>query len=78
MRVPGVVWGRYLCRPGQRIGPMENSTGRAGYVIIRGEDGRQVNERIREVYLRLGIHDAEGTNHLIDYSRESLHTGPVQ
>ncbi len=71
--VPGIVSARYLLSPGESVGPMENSTGRAGYVIVEAEEPRELNRRIREVYRRLAVYDAEGRNMLADYSKESLH-----
>ncbi|MFO7850741.1 MAG: hypothetical protein R6V67_12365, partial [Spirochaetia bacterium] len=73
LQLPGARSGRYLLKPGRKIGPMENSTGRAGYVIITGENAAEVNSTIDGVYNRLGVYDAEGENRLADYKNESLH-----
>ncbi|MFP4268758.1 MAG: glycosyltransferase [Spirochaetaceae bacterium] len=73
LQLPGVRSGRYLLKPGRRIGPMENSTGRAGYVIITGENAAEVNGTIHKVYNRLGVYDEKGRNRLADYKEKSLH-----
>jgi glycosyltransferase involved in cell wall biosynthesis/phosphoribosylaminoimidazole carboxylase (NCAIR synthetase) len=73
LRLSGVYGGRYLLHPGRKVGEMKNSTGRAGYVIIHGEDTAMVNERIADVYRRLAVYDAKGRNGIIDYTKESLH-----
>ncbi len=73
LRRPGVEGGRYLLEPGRRIAPMENSTGRAGYLILRADDREAINSRIEESYSRLAVYDGQGRNRIADYSRESLH-----
>ncbi len=70
--IPGVLNARYLVSRGRKIGPIHNSTGRAGYVIVRGGTTSSVNHIVREVYGKLGVFDAHGKNRLIDYSVESM------
>lgn len=72
LAVPGVHRAAYLLPPGRAVGPMRNSTGRAGYIIIKGSTKESVNRAIREAYSRLGIFDQSGRNGVIDYSAESM------
>ena len=71
MEIPGVVQARYLLSPGQTVGPMHNSTGRAGYIIIRGSTKKEVNMTVNTVYKHLSVLDAEGRNGVLDFSSES-------
>ena len=70
-RIPGVVAARYLLEPGRQIGPMHNSTGRAGYVIIQADSPVQVNRSIDAVYAALEVIDPAGRNRVLDFARES-------
>lgn len=70
-QIPGVVAARYLLQPGRRVGPMHNSTGRAGYVIIQGSTAEQVNHRIDTVYSALELRDPSGRNRVIDFAQQS-------
>lgn len=70
-QLPGVVAARYLLQPGRRVGPMHNSTGRAGYVIIRGSSPAEVNRRIDAVYSALEVRDPAGRNRVLDFAYES-------
>ncbi len=72
LKVPGVRRAAYLLAPGREVGPMRNSTGRAGYTIIKGSTKESVNRSIREAYARLEILDPAGGNGVIDYSAESM------
>ena len=69
--LPGVLSARYLLPPGRRVGPMHNSTGRAGYVIIQGSGPAQVNRRIDRVYRSLVLRDPAGKNRVLNFARES-------
>lgn len=70
--IPGVVNACYLLSSGKKIGPMHNSTGRAGYVILHGNSAEEVNRGVRRVYDRLAIFDEGGKNRVIDHSAESM------
>lgn len=70
--IPGVESTGYLLTFGRRIDPMRNSTGRAGYTIIRGSSPEKVNASIREVYRRFRVLDTEGNNRILDFTSESL------
>ncbi|MFW5715039.1 MAG: carboxylate--amine ligase [bacterium] len=70
-QIPGVVTARYLQPPGSQIGPMHNSTGRAGYVIIQGSSSAEVNRSIDTVYAALELRDSAGRNRVLDFARES-------
>ncbi len=70
-QLPGVVAARYLLPPGRTVGPMHNSTGRAGYVIIQGSTAEQVNRRIDAVYSTLELRDHTGRNRVLDFAQQS-------
>jgi biotin carboxylase len=70
--LPGVLNARYLLSQGKKVGPLRNSTGRAGYVILKGDSGDEVNRGVREVYRRLGVFDRAGENMVLDHSAESM------
>ncbi len=70
-KLPGVLSARYLLPPGRRVGPMHNSTGRAGYVIIQGSGPAQVNRRIEAVYRSLVLRDPAGENRVLNFARQS-------
>ena len=72
LAVPGVHRAAYLLPPGREVGPMRNSTGRAGYIIIKGSTKDSVNRSIMEAYARLEVLDPSGCNGVIDYSAESM------
>ncbi|MCF7913541.1 MAG: hypothetical protein K9L66_00085 [Spirochaetaceae bacterium] len=69
--IPGVLSARYLLQPGRRVGPMHNSTGRAGYVIIKGSGPAAVNRSIDRVYRSLVLRDPSGKNRVLNFARES-------
>ena len=70
-QIPGVAAARYLLQPGRTVGPMHNSTGRAGYVIIQGSGPSEVNRSIDAVYSALEVRDPSGRNRVLDFARES-------
>lgn len=72
LEVPEVLQARYLLGSGSEVGPMHNSTGRAAYVIIKGDTAAQVNGGIRRVYDRLFLSGGDGSNRIIDFSEESF------
>ncbi len=69
--LPGVLTARYLLGPGRSVGPMHNSTGRAGYVIIQAETPAEVNRTIDAVYAALDVRDTDGSNRIRNYSKKS-------
>lgn len=74
-QIPGVVAARYLLEPGRRVGPLHNSTGRAGYVIIQADSPAQVNRSIDAVYAALEVNDPAGRNRVLNFAGGSYVVG---
>lgn len=59
-RLHGVETVKVLQPEGTRIGPLKNSTQRALYLVVRGEDPETLNRTLEEVNRRLSVSDTRG------------------
>lgn len=66
----GVLNLQTLLPPGTEVHRMRNSTQRAGYALLRGEDPAEVNERVEELFETLKALSPADENLLIDARRE--------
>ena len=66
-KVPGVINGKYILKPGRRIGNRENSTARAGYVALQGDSQGELDELKKKIYSLLEVKDINGDNILCEF-----------
>ena len=66
-KIPGVISGKYILKPGRRVGNRENSTARAGYVAIKSKSKNELEELKKKVYSLLEVKDINGENILCDF-----------
>lgn len=67
--IEGVLNGRFLLKEGTLIESRENSTQRAGYFIVSGSTGEEINSRIEKAYSLLRLEDNSGESMLQFYNR---------
>lgn len=63
--IPGVVNLQYLLPDGTVVKGLENSSQRAGYLIVQGSSKDEINKRIEKAFNKIGIYDETGNNLLI-------------
>ncbi|RLD33043.1 MAG: carboxylate--amine ligase, partial [Bacteroidetes bacterium] len=66
-KIPGVISGKYILKPGRRVGSRENSTARAGYVAIQSKSKNELEELKKKVYSLLEVKDINGDNILCGF-----------
>jgi len=66
-KIPGVINGKYILKPGRMVGNRENSTARAGYVALQSKSKNELEELKKKVYSLLKIKDINGENILCDF-----------
>lgn len=65
-KIPGVENFQYLLPNGTVVKGLENSSQRAGYLIVQGSSKNEINIRIEDAFNRIGIFDETGNNLLIN------------
>lgn len=71
--IPGVAAAGYLLGKGARVGAMENSTNRAAWGVIIGEDREEVNLAVERFYETLELISDTGENLVLDLRGSALH-----
>ncbi len=66
-KLPGVISGKYILKPGCRIGNRENSTSRAGYVALQSQSKNELEKLKRKVHSLLEVKDINGENILCEF-----------
>jgi biotin carboxylase len=64
--ITGVINGKYILKPGRRIGFRKNSTERAGYVALQSESRIKLEVLKKKVYSLLEVIDINGDNILCE------------
>ena len=65
--IPGVINGKYILKPGRKVGNRENSTARAGYVALISKTKTELEELKKMIYPLLEVKDTNGDNMLCDF-----------
>jgi biotin carboxylase len=65
--LPGVIAGKYLLVPGTSVGNRENSTSRAGYVLMKTKSRSELDNLKKKIYSLLDVRDINGENLLCDF-----------
>ena len=66
-KIPGVISGKYILKPGRRVGNRENSTARAGYVALQCESKKELEDLKRKVFSLLEVKNIDGDNMLCEF-----------
>lgn len=66
-KIPGVISGKYILKPGRKIGNRENSTARAGYVAFISNSKTELEELKKKIYSLLEVIDINGEDILCDF-----------
>ncbi len=66
-KIPGVISGKYILKPGREVGNRENSTARAGYIALQSKSKNELEELKKKVYSLLEVKDVNGENILCDF-----------
>ena len=64
-KLEGVLEVGFNYKPGDQVLPIENATGRIGYVIIKGPSKKELEQRLIKLYEKLVILDHNGVNQII-------------
>ena len=65
--IPGVINGKYILATGRKVGDRENSTSRAGYVVLQSVSKLGLEKLKKKVFSLLEIIDVNGDNLLCDF-----------
>jgi len=65
-KIPGMENLQYLLPNGTVVKGLENSSQRAGYLIVQGSSKDEINRKIEKAFNRIGIYDETGNNLLIN------------
>ncbi len=72
LAIPGVIAADYPLNAGDRIGKMENSTGRAAWAVIAGSGREEVNSGVHQLYDTLELISERGENLIMDLRESAL------
>jgi len=65
--LPGILQAQHNFKPGDQIREMTNATQRAGYMIIEGDNEKELNQNIKRAYEKLAIYDEYFNNRIIRF-----------
>ncbi len=66
-KMTGVINGKYILKPGRKVGNRENSTARAGYVAIQSKSKAELVELKKKILSVLEIKNINGDNILCEF-----------
>ncbi len=66
-KMTGVINGKYILKPGRKVGNRENSTARAGYAALKCSSPVELEDLKKMIYPLLEVKDTNGDNILCDF-----------